>query len=178
MGSNAKYETIVLGGGCFWCMEAVFRRVPGVVNVVPGYAGGHKPNPTYEEVCTGTTGHAEVVKIEFDSNAISLQEILEIFFHAHDPTTPNRQGNDIGPQYRSIILYTSQEQISVIEKALKKAEQLWQKPVVTEIKPLDRFWVAEEYHHNYFEKNPDKPYCQVVIKPKVEKLITKGLLNS
>ncbi len=177
MGSNSFKETIVLGGGCFWCMEAVFKRVEGVRSVVPGYAGGHKLNPTYEEVCTGTTGHAEVVKLDFDPEIISLKQILDIFFVAHDPTTPNRQGNDIGPQYRSIILYTSDKQIPIIEEAISKAQQIWRKPIVTEVKPLDTFWIAEEYHHNYFEKHPEKPYCQVVIKPKLEKLINSGILN-
>ncbi len=177
MGGSATTETIVLGGGCFWCMEAVFKRVKGVEQVVPGYAGGHKPNPTYEEVCTGTTGHAEVVKIDFNPQVISLERILDIFFKAHDPTTPNRQGNDIGTQYRSIVLYTSENQIPVIKQAISKAQQIWQKPIVTEVMPLDTFWEAEEYHHNYFEKNPEKPYCQVVIKPKLEKLINSGILN-
>lgn len=177
MESKEKNEVIVLGGGCFWCMEAIFKRVAGIVSVVPGYAGGHKPNPTYQEVCTGTTGHAEVVKVEFNPEIITLDRILEVFFNAHDPTTPNRQGNDIGTQYRSIILYTSEKQLPIIRKALEKAEKQWQKPPVTEVKPLNTFWTAEQYHHNYFDKNPEKPYCQVVIKPKVEKLITKGMLN-
>ncbi|NPA35125.1 MAG: peptide-methionine (S)-S-oxide reductase MsrA [Chlorobi bacterium] len=177
MVGNSRLETIVLGGGCFWCMEAVFKRVKGVKNVVPGYAGGHKPNPTYEEVCTGTTGHAEVVKIDFAPKVITLEQLLDIFFQAHDPTTPNRQGNDIGTQYRSIILYTSEDQIPIIEQAISKAQKMWQNPIVTEVKPLDTFWEAEEYHHNYFDKHPEKPYCQVVIKPKLEKLINSQVLN-
>ncbi len=174
---NRETETIVLGGGCFWCMEAVFRRVPGIVEVMPGYAGGDYPEPTYEDVCTGRTGHAEVVRLRFDPEQIPLARILDIFFAAHDPTTPNRQGNDIGPQYRSIILYTSDEQLPVIQEALRRAHIYWGKPPVTEVKPLDQFWQAEPHHHNYFARHPRQPYCQVVIQPKLQKLIEQGVIQ-
>ncbi len=163
-------QTAVVGGGCFWCLEAIFKRVKGVKKVESGYAGGRRKNPTYEQVCTGTTLHAEVVKIEFDENIISYKEILDIFFEIHDPTQLNRQGNDIGTQYRSIILYLDDTQKEI---ALKKIEELKSKNIIptTEVKKLDTFYKAEEYHQNYFENNPDNPYCQYVVKPKVEKFL-------
>jgi len=160
----------VFGGGCFWCLDAVFRQVKGVKNVIVGYAGGKRPNPTYEQVCTGVSGHAEVVEIEYDEKIVSYDELLDIFFKIHDPTQLNRQGNDIGTQYRSIILYTDEIQK---QKAIKKIEELKNKGInaVTEIKPLEVFYKAEDYHQNYFEKNPSNPYCVYVISPKVEKFL-------
>ncbi len=162
----------VFGGGCFWCLDAIFRKVRGVKNVTCGYAGGRRPNPTYEQVCTGVTGHAEVVEIEYDENKISYDELLDIFFEIHDPTQLNRQGNDIGTQYRSIILYLNEAQK---EKALKKIEELRKNgiDVVTEVKELENFYKAEDYHQNYYENNPQNPYCQFVISPKIEKFLQK-----
>jgi peptide-methionine (S)-S-oxide reductase len=161
-----------LGGGCFWCLDAIFRRVKGVRDVVVGYAGGKRANPTYEQVCTGVTGHAEVVMIDYDENIIDYDKLLDIFFEIHDPTQLNGQGNDIGTQYRSIILYINDEQK---EKAFKKIKELKDKgiDVVTEVKPLDKFYEAEEYHQNYFSKNPTQPYCQYVIAPKVINFLKK-----
>jgi len=159
----------LFGGGCFWCLDAIFRRVDGVKDVVVGYSGGDVKNPTYEQVCTGTTGHAEVVMIEFDENKISYDELLDIFFSIHDPI--NRQGNDIGTQYRSIIFYFDEEQK---EKALKKINELKKSlNVVTEVVPFKEFFKAEEYHQNYFEKNPNNPYCAYVIAPKINKFLAK-----
>jgi peptide-methionine (S)-S-oxide reductase len=166
-------ETIVLGGGCFWCTEAAFQMIRGVTAVTSGYAGGTVPNPSYEAVTTGKTGHAEVVKIEFDPGIISLQQILEVFWAIHDPTTPNRQGNDVGPQYRSMILYTDEAQKAIINESIAEVTKLWPNPIVTETKPLVKFYPAEEYHHNYFKQNPDRAYCQIVINPKLEKLRQK-----
>ncbi len=164
--------TAVFGGGCFWCLDAIFRKLRGVKNVEVGYAGGRRPNPNYEQVCTGVTGHAEVVKIEFDENMIDYETLLDIFFNIHDATQLNRQGNDIGTQYRSIILYLDDNQK---ELALKKIEELREKgiEVVTELKPLEVFYKAEEYHQNYFEKTPHNPYCAYVIEPKVAKFLEK-----
>lgn len=166
-----KIDSIVLGGGCFWCIEAAFRQLDGVVEAISGYSGGFVENPTYEQVCTGTTGHAEVVQIKFDISKINLGQILELFFMIHDPTTLNRQGNDIGPQYRSIILYTNEKQKEVILNYIQDLtlRRVYPNKIVTEIVPLIKFYPAEEYHQNYFEKNPNKPYCQFVVKPKVEK---------
>jgi peptide-methionine (S)-S-oxide reductase len=169
-------ETAVFGGGCFWCTEAVFKNLRGVVSVMPGYAGGPSkpdaPNPTYEAVCTGTTGHAEAIRIEFDPKQIGFNDLLTVFFATHDPTTLNRQGNDVGTQYRSIVLYTTPEQRDAAEAFIKKLNDSdpGGRPVVTEVKPLDKFYEAESYHRDYFAKNPNQPYCQVIIEPKVEKL--------
>ncbi len=162
----------VFGGGCFWCLDAVFRNVKGVRNVTCGYAGGRRANPTYEQVCSGVTGHAEVVEIDYDENIISYDDLLEIFFNIHDPTQLNRQGNDIGTQYRSIILYLDENQK---QKALKKIEELKNKGinVVTEVKPLEIFYPAEDYHQNYFYNNPQNPYCSYVIAPKLKKFFEK-----
>ena len=162
-------ETAVLGGGCFWCTEAVYKRVKGVKEVTPGYAGGHVEKPTYHQVCRGDTGHAEVIKIKFDPDIISYEDIMDIFWHVHDPTTKNRQGNDIGSQYRSIILYKDDEQKEIAEKSLKEADSgdMFRKPVVTEIEPLDDFYEAEDYHRDYFKNNPNQPYCRAIISPKV-----------
>jgi len=158
----------VFGGGCFWCLDAIFRNIKGINSVTCGYAGGRRANPTYEQVCTGVSGHAEVVEIDYDENIISYDKLLDIFFEIHDPTQLNRQGNDVGTQYRSIILYLNDEQK---EKALKKIEELKEKiNVVTEVKPLEKFYKAEDYHQNYFYNNPQNPYCAYVIAPKVNKL--------
>jgi peptide-methionine (S)-S-oxide reductase len=165
-------EKATLGGGCFWCTEAVFSRVKGVIDVKPGYAGGWMHNPTYDDVCTGLTGHAEVVQITFDPSALSYRELLEIFFEIHDPTTPNRQGDDVGSQYRSIILYHNEEQRKIAEEVIKEVEKKLGKKAVTELKPFDAFYEAEEYHHKYFEKHPNQPYCRLVISPKVKKFTT------
>lgn len=167
-----RLETAVLGGGCFWCIEAVMKRLEGVEEVVSGYAGGHVESPSYEEVCGGDTGHAEVVRVRFDPEVIPYRDLLEIFFTVHDPTTPDRQGADVGPQYRSVILYGSGEQRDVAEETIRDLEsrRLWEDPVVTEVEPLERFHPAEEYHQDYFRKNPTQPYCQAVVAPKVAKL--------
>ncbi len=167
-----KLDTIVLGGGCFWCTEAVFKMMKGVKSVEPGYAGGIDPNPTYDEVCTGTTGHAEVVKIEYDPNVAALRNILTVFFASHDPTTLNRQGNDIGTQYRSVIFYENEGQKKEAEKIISEidASSPLGGKVVTEVKSLDKFYPAEDYHKDYFERNPDRAYCQLVINPKLEKV--------
>lgn len=165
-----KTEIAVFGGGCFWCTEAVFQNLKGVVSVMPGYAGGEKPSPTYEEVCGGKTGHAEVIKIEYDPSQISYRDLLTVFFATHDPTTPNRQGGDVGSQYRSIILYTSEEQKKEAEEFIKKLNgpEPNGKPIVTELKAFDKFYEAEEEHRNYYLNNPEKAYCQVVINPKLK----------
>jgi peptide-methionine (S)-S-oxide reductase len=165
-----------LGGGCFWCTEAVLERLPGVKQVVSGYAGGHVKNPTYEQVCTGTTGHAEVIQVEFDPTIISYDRILEVFFEAHDPTTVNRQGADEGTQYRSVIFYHNEAQRAAAERAKIAAQALWPDPIVTEIKPLDVFYPAEAYHQDYFRRNPNQGYCTFVIKPKMKKLEQKGVI--
>jgi len=166
---SKKYEQAILGGGCFWCTEAIFKKVKGIVEVIPGYSGGWIENPTYEEVCTDQTGHAEVVKITYDPEVISYRELLKIFFTIHDPTTKNRQGNDVGSQYRSIIIYFDDKQKKIAEEEIKEAEKIWQKKIVTELVPFKAFYKAEDYHINYFERNPTKPYCSLVIMPKIEK---------
>lgn len=163
-------QTIVLGAGCFWCIEAALKMIPGVLDVKPGYAGGKKENPTYEQVSTGETGHAEVVRVKFDPDQISLADLLAIYFEAHDPTTPDRQGNDIGTQYRSIILYSDPEQLETIRKAVAKAQAKLAKQVVTQVVKLVKFWPAEDYHVDYYAKNKNQPYCRMVIAPKLEKL--------
>lgn len=164
-----KTDKAVFGGGCFWCLEPVFKELRGVLRVEPGYAGGHVINPTYEQVCTGTTGHAEVVQVEYDPAVIAYRELLEVFFSVHDPTTLNRQGADIGPQYRSVIFYNSPEQKEQALEFIKEldSQQIWPDPIVTEVAPLDVFYPAEDYHYDYFRRNPAQPYCQVVIAPKV-----------
>lgn len=167
-------ESIVLGGGCFWCLDAIYRRVKGVTNVTSGYAGGDLNEPSYEEVCTGTTNHAEVIKVDFDSSDIDLKTILDIFWSIHDPTTRNQQGNDIGTQYRSAIYYTGDIQKEIIEDSIEKtAKKLWGKPITTEIKPLNTFWPAEDYHQDFFNKNPEQGYCQIIINPKLAKFKKK-----
>lgn len=171
----AKTEIATLAGGCFWCLEAVFEQLQGVERVVSGYAGGHVANPSYEQVCTGTTGHAESVQVTFDPQVISYRELLEVFFTIHDPTTLNRQGADVGPQYRSAIFYHTPEQKAEAERLTGKleADQVWERPIVTEVKPLPVFYPAEEYHQQYYRKNPEQAYCQVVINPKLAKLREK-----
>ncbi|MBX3044139.1 MAG: peptide-methionine (S)-S-oxide reductase MsrA [Candidatus Kapabacteria bacterium] len=173
MSENLEY--IILGGGCFWCVEAVFQDLTGVASVVSGYTGGKTKNPTYEDICTGLTGHAEVVKVGFNPEIISLEEILEVHFATHDPTTLNRQGADAGTQYRSAIFYINknQEEISRNYIKLLTAEKVFEDKIVTEVTQLDEFYKAEDYHQNYFKNNPNQPYCMVVINPKVNKVRTK-----
>lgn len=165
------HDTATLGMGCFWCTEAIFQELKGVISVVPGYAGGHVSNPTYEEVCTGHTGHTEVAQIVYDTRQISFSELLEVFFQVHDPTTLNRQGEDVGFQYRSVIFYYNNEQKKIAEKIKTQlnTENVFGKPVVTAIEPFTNFYPAEDYHKNYFRNNKSRPYCQLVIKSKVEK---------
>ena len=164
-------EKATLGGGCFWCLEAVYAELRGVEKVESGYSGGHVPNPTYREVCSETTGHAEVVQVTFDPEVVSYRGILKVYFGIHDPTTPNRQGADVGTQYRSVIFYHDEEQRRVAEEVISEleAEGVWSAPIVTEVAPLDEFYVAEAYHQNYFRNNGFQPYCQVIIAPKVAK---------
>jgi peptide-methionine (S)-S-oxide reductase len=170
-------QTAVFGGGCFWCTEAVFSDVRGVSKVESGYSGGNVPNPSYEDVCTDTTGHAEVIRISFDENVVSYDELLRLFFSVHDPTTLNRQGADTGTQYRSVIFYVNDEQKKSAEKVMKEIqdERIWEDPLVTELSPLKTFYKAEEYHQEYFKQNPYQPYCQAVIAPKVAKFRKKHL---
>ncbi|MBV8898819.1 MAG: peptide-methionine (S)-S-oxide reductase MsrA [Verrucomicrobia bacterium] len=162
-------ETAVFGGGCFWCLDAQFKLVNGVKKVVSGYAGGHTANPTYEQVCSERTGHAEVIQVEFDPSVVSYQALLEKFFRAHDPTTLNRQGADEGAQYRSIILYANEMQKATAERVKAEAQKDWPDPIVTEIVPLRAFYPAEDYHQDYFAKNPNQAYCRLVVAPKVKK---------
>jgi peptide-methionine (S)-S-oxide reductase len=174
--SQAKsQETAALAGGCFWCIEAVFQQIDGVEKVVSGYTGGTTANPTYQEVCSDRTGHAEAVQVSFDPLKISYREILEIFFSVHDPTTPNRQGADVGTQYRSAIFYNSDEQKDAAEQLIRELGEAhtWKKPIVTQVLPLGKFYAAEDYHRDYFVRHPGQAYCQMVISPKVAKLRTK-----
>jgi peptide-methionine (S)-S-oxide reductase len=168
-----KSEKAVLGAGCFWCTEAIFQRINGVMSVMPGYGGGTKPNPSYEEVCTGRTGHAEVAEITFDAEKVSYGEILDIFWQCHDPTTLNRQGADVGTQYRSAIFYANDTQRTRVEESKVRAQQLFRDPIVTTIEPLTQFYPAEDYHQKYYDKNPSAPYCRIVIKPKIDKMFAK-----
>lgn len=162
------------GGGCFWCTEAMFKELKGVTTVVSGYAGGKTNNPTYEQMHYEDTGHAEVIQITFDPAVISYRDLLEVFFASHDPTTPNQQGNDVGEEYRSIILFDGDEQRKIAEDVTKNfAPQLWKKPVTTQIVALDQFWPAEDYHQDFYANNPTQPYCQIVINPKLEKFRQK-----
>ena len=171
--STNHTEIATLGGGCFWCTEAVFQMLPGVKSVTSGYAGGTKENPTYKEVCSGDTGHAEVIQIEYDPKVVSYEKLLETFWEAHDPTTLNRQGADTGTQYRSIILYSSEAQKAAAEKSKAEAQKHFGQPIVTEIVPLKKFYQAEDYHQDYYRDNPNQPYCRMVIRPKVEKFEKK-----
>ena len=174
----AAAERITFGGGCFWCMEAVFQRLKGVKSVASGFAGGDVPNPSYKAVCTGDTGHAEVVQLEFDPKEVSFETLLHVFWAAHDPTTLNRQGNDSGTQYRSIIFYENEEQKVAAEKSKAEAQKDFKDPIVTQIVPFKAFYKAEDYHQDYFNTTGDKnPYCTVVIRPKLQKLLSKGLIR-
>ena len=166
-------QSIVLGGGCFWCVEGALKGLRGVSEVIPGYSGGDVENPTYEQVCGKRTGHAEVVRVTFDTDVIDTPTLLEVFFTCHDPTQLNRQGNDIGPQYRSVVFYSDNEQKSTIEDAIGKASSLFDAPIVTEVSPLINFFVAEDYHHDYFANNPGNPYCRMVVAPKIAKTRAK-----
>ena len=171
-----KTEIAIFGGGCFWCTEAIFKELRGVVSVTPGYAGGTTPHPTYEEVSSGTTGHAEVIRIEFDPRIIPYCDLLDVFMHTHDPTTPNQQGHDVGTQYRSLILYTSEAQWVEAKSfiyELQSTNEFMSRKIVTELKPLVRFSEAENYHKGYFAKNRSQPYCQIVISPKLTRLRTQ-----
>ncbi|MGK0620023.1 peptide-methionine (S)-S-oxide reductase MsrA [Meiothermus cerbereus] len=166
---DQNLEVATLGGGCFWCLEAIYDELKGVTEVVSGYFGGHLPNPTYEQVCSKQTGHAEVVQVSFDPSLISYRDILQIFFAIHDPTTPNRQGSDVGPQYRSVIFYHSPEQKALAQEVMQNLNQagLWQNPIVTELVAFEKFYPAEDYHQEYFRRNPYQPYCAFVVGPKV-----------
>jgi peptide-methionine (S)-S-oxide reductase len=168
-------EIATLGGGCFWCLEAVFDEMAGVISVESGYMGGHVENPSYRAVCTGSTGHVEVVQVTFDPSVTSFREILEVFFAIHDPTTRDRQGNDSGPQYRSAIFYHSPEQKAIAEEVIREIEEekIWPNPVVTEVRPAEKFYVAEDYHQEYFANNPNQPYCSYIVAPKVRKFREK-----
>ncbi|MBN8684771.1 MAG: peptide-methionine (S)-S-oxide reductase MsrA [Chitinophagales bacterium] len=166
-------EIATVGGGCFWCVEAIYQDLKGVTKVESGYSGGEIDNPSYREVCSGLTGHAEVIQVTFDRTQISYREILDVFFTVHDPTTLNRQGNDVGTQYRSVIYYHSPEQMTVAQAAKTAAGEIWDDPVVTEISPFGKFFKAEDYHQNYFKDNPNQPYCSIVIAPKVRKFRDK-----
>ncbi|HEY7911343.1 MAG TPA: peptide-methionine (S)-S-oxide reductase MsrA [Blastocatellia bacterium] len=172
-----RKELATLAGGCFWCLDAVFRDLRGVESVESGYSGGTLPNPTYYQVCEGTTGHAEVVQIKFDPEQVSYEELLDVFFTIHDPTSLNRQGADVGTQYRSAIFYHTPEQKQAAERVIDRlnAEKIWDKPIVTEVAPLTQFFPAEQYHQNYFEQNPNQPYCMAVVAPKVAKFRKKFL---
>jgi peptide-methionine (S)-S-oxide reductase len=171
MTQQNKNETAIFAGGCFWCTEAIFEEMKGVVNVVPGYIGGKRPYPTYEQVSTGATGHAEAVKITFNPEQISYEELLQVFFATHDPTTLNRQGNDVGTQYRSAVFYTNIEQKKITEAYIKflNSEDVYEQFIVTEVNPATEFYIAEDYHQNYLINNPQNPYCQYVVLPKLDK---------
>ena len=175
----AKSEIATLGGGCFWCVEAVFQRVEGVISVKPGYAGGNVKNPTYKQICTGNTGHAEVAKIEFDTSKITYSQILNVFWQSHDPTTLNRQGNDVGTQYRSVIFFHNESQEEIAKKSKVDADKsgYWDNEIVTEVTLLNNYYDAEDYHDNYYNNNPNQPYCLFVIKPKLDKLEKQGLFD-
>ncbi len=171
-------QKIVVGGGCYWCVEAVFQRLEGVKAVKSGFSGGHVKNPTYEQVCRENTGHAEVVQIEFDAAVLTLDKLLDVFFVSHDPTTLNRQGRDVGESYRSVIYYANDDQKKAAEAAKVRAKKEWKDPIVTEISPFKEFYAAEDYHQNYFNLNKDKnPYCSVVIAPKLNKLLKMGVIK-
>jgi peptide-methionine (S)-S-oxide reductase len=169
MTDQAENEVAILGGGCFWCLEAVYLEVRGVTKVESGYMGGQTPNPSYEQVCAGNTGHAEVVRLEFDPQVVSYRDLLEIFFTIHDPTTPNRQGNDVGTQYRSVIFYTTPEQEATARKVMAEMAHVWDGPIVTQLEPAQTWYKAEDYHQDYFNQHPLQGYCAFVVAPKVAK---------
>lgn len=175
--ASGRREVATLGGGCFWCVEAVFDGLRGVESVVSGYSGGHVENPTYRQVCTGTTGHIEVVQVTYDPEEISFRDVLDVFFSTHDPTTWDRQGADVGPQYRSAVLYHDEEQKRIAEETIKDLDSqgIFADPIVTVVEPFERFYPAEEYHQDYFKNNPAQPYCQVIIAPKVAKFRKENL---
>ncbi|MDA4116276.1 MAG: peptide-methionine (S)-S-oxide reductase MsrA [Thaumarchaeota archaeon] len=175
--SSGKGEVVTLGGGCYWCLDAVFTDIKGVEQVLSGFSGGMAANPTYEDVCTGSTGHAEVVQVTFDPAVVSLRELLHVFFTLHDPTTKDRQGNDVGTQYRSIVFYRDGAQKEAAEDAIREIDEsgVWDAKAVTEVKPFEAFYQAEDYHQDYYRKNPLQPYCLFVIRPKVSKLRKKYL---
>ena len=173
MEASGNLEVATLGGGCFWCVEAVYQDLLGVTKVESGYSGGASANPSYREVCSGLSGHAEVIQITFDPNVLSFQDILRVFFTVHDPTTLNRQGNDSGTQYRSVIYYHSPDQKNVSEAVIKEAQEAWDNPIVTEVSAFDKFYKAEEYHQNYYKNNPNQGYCSFIIAPKVKKFREK-----
>lgn len=172
---NDQMALATFGNGCFWCTEAIFQQLKGVESVYPGYIGGHVKNPTYAEVCTGNTGHAEAIQIQYDPNVISYRELLDVFFYTHDPTTLNRQGNDIGTQYRSAIFFHDEEQKAEAEKIISQltAEEVYDDPIVTEVTPYDVFYIAEDYHKNYYLNNKNQGYCRAVINPKLDKFVKK-----
>ena len=174
---NSEYAT--LGGGCFWCIEAVYQRLDGIISVVPGYAGGQSKTTTYKEVCTGKTGHAEVARIHYNSDILTYEQILNVFWQAHDPTTLNRQGNDVGTQYRSVIFYHNDEQKKIAINSKEKANKsgYWANKIVTEVTKIFNYSDAEDYHNNYYDNNPNQPYCLFVIKPKLDKLIDDGIIE-
>jgi peptide-methionine (S)-S-oxide reductase len=172
--NEGKSEFLVLGGGCFWCTEAAYELLPGVKSVVSGYAGGQTSQPTYAQVCTGSTGHAEVIRVEFDPAQITLERLLEYFWTVHDPTQEDGQGADLGPQYRSVVFFADDTQRITAEKSRAAAQQSFRRPIVTEILPLTTFWPAEDYHQDYFRRNPNQAYCRVVIAPKIRKLEQKN----
>ncbi|MEZ5277536.1 MAG: peptide-methionine (S)-S-oxide reductase MsrA [Opitutaceae bacterium] len=174
---SIQLETATLGGGCFWCLEAIFKRVPGVHQFGPGYAGGHVKNPTYRQVCEGTTGHAEVIQVTFDPAVLSYEALVDLFWEAHDPTTLNRQGPDSGTQYRSVIYTHNDAQQAIAEASRTRAAARFTDPIVTEILPLDTFYPAEDYHQDYYDRNPTAGYCVYVIQPKIEKLTAKGKIG-
>lgn len=164
-------EKITLGAGCFWCIEAVMQRLKGILKVEPGYMGGNYPNPTYEEVCSGKSGFIEVVELSYDALHVDLETILEVFWTSHDPTTPGRQGNDIGPQYSSVIFYYNENQKTIAEKSIAIfAKSIWTNPIVTKLLPAETFYPAEDYHHNYYEQNKSQAYCHIIVTPKINKL--------
>ncbi len=175
MTQNTNLETVTLAGGCFWCLEAVYDQLKGVEDVISGYAGGHVVNPTYEAVCSATTGHAEVVKLKYDPSLVSFSDLLDVFFTIHDPTTLNRQGNDVGPQYRSAVFYHTPEQQATAQAKIEEynAAGIWNKPIVTEVTALNNYYDAEDYHQEYFEKHPNQGYCMMVVAPKVAKFRKK-----
>jgi peptide-methionine (S)-S-oxide reductase len=169
--SRGPSEVATLGGGCFWCVEATFEQLRGVERVVSGYSGGHVPDPTYEQVCSGTTGHAEVIQVHYDPQQIGFEDLLRVFFTVHDPTTVDRQGGDVGPQYRSVVFYHTPEQETAARAVMREIEalEMWDAPLVTELERFETFYPAEDYHQEYFRNNPNQPYCAVVVRPKVAK---------